>query len=131
MKNLFIQRLMFSALLIVLGIIQITLDTSVGFNFVYFIVLGGIIFAYSTISYIKNRKNKSLEKELAKDYDERDTLIDGKVARFSLHILICEIIILMFLTNFVVITTNTVFVVVFVSLIISEFGARKYYSHVL
>ncbi|GAA1385505.1 hypothetical protein [Peribacillus frigoritolerans] len=68
----------------------------------------------STISYIKSRKNKSLEKELAKEYDERDALIDGKVARFSLQILIYEIFILMFLTNFVVIATNTVLFVVLV-----------------
>ncbi|WP_207198798.1 hypothetical protein [Peribacillus sp. TH14] len=132
LKNLFIQRFFVSILIIVLGIIQITLDKSVGFDFGYFILfLGGIILVSSTISYIKSRKNKSLEKELAKEYDERDALIDGKVARFSLQILIYEIFILMFLTNFVVIATKTVLFVVLLSLIISEFWARKYYNHVL
>lgn len=132
MKNLFIQRFLVSTLIIIVGIIQIILDTSVGFNFGYIIVfLGGIILLYSTISNIKSRKNKSLEKELAKEYDERDALIDGKVARFSMHILISEILILMFLTNFVVIPTNTTLLVVLISLIIIEFGSRKYYNHFL
>lgn len=58
-------------------------------------------------------------------------LIDGKVARFSMHILISEILILMFLTNFVVIPTNTTLLVVLISLIIIEFGSRKYYNHFL
>ncbi|KOO48944.1 hypothetical protein [Viridibacillus arvi] len=132
MKNLFIQRFLVSTLIIIVGIIQIILDTSVGFNFGYIIVfLGGIILLYSIISNIKSRKNKSLEKELAKEYDERDALIDGKVARFSMHILISEILILMFLTNFVVIPTNTTLLVVLISLIIIEFGSRKYYNHFL
>ncbi|OMC85198.1 hypothetical protein [Viridibacillus sp. FSL H8-0123] len=132
MKNLFIQRFLFSTLVIIVGIIQIILDTSVGFNFGYIIVLlGGILLLYSTISYITSRKNKSLEKELAKEYDERDALIDGKVARFSMYILISEILILMFLTNFVVIPTNTALFIVLISLIIIEFGSRKYYNHFL
>lgn len=132
MKNLFIQRFLFSTLVIIVGIIQIILDTSVGFNFGYIIVfLGGLLLLYSTISYITSRKNKSLEKELAKEYDERDALIDGKVARFSMYILISEILILMFLTNFVVIPTNTALFIVLISLIIIEFGSRKYYNHFL
>ncbi|MGE7920443.1 hypothetical protein ACQKM9_16100 [Viridibacillus sp. NPDC093762] len=132
MKNLFMQRLLVSILLIVLGFIQVILDTSVGFNNGYIIVLlGGIILLFSTISNITSRKNKSLEKELAKEYDERDALIDGKVARFSLYILISEILILMFLTNFVVIPTNTALFIVLISLMIIEFGSRKYYTHVL
>jgi hypothetical protein len=101
----------------------------VGANSGYITVfLGGIILLYSTISYITTRKNKSQEKELSKEYDERDALIDGKVARFSLHILMFEIFILLFLTNFVVIPTNTALFVVLVSLVISEMGSRKYYS---
>ncbi|WP_340008067.1 hypothetical protein MHH52_09125 [Paenibacillus sp. FSL K6-0276] len=132
MKNLFIQRFLVSTLIIILGSIQIILDTSVGFNFGYITVfLGGMILLYSTISYITSRKNKSQEKELSKEYDERDALIDGKVARFSMHILIFEILILMFLTNYVVIPTNTTLFVVLVSLIISEIGSRKYYNLVL
>ena len=132
MKNLFIQRFLVSIVIIILGIIQIILDTSLRSNFGYIIVfLGGIILLYSTISYITSRKNIKLEKELSKEYDERDALIDGKVARFSLQILMYEIFILMFITNFVVIPTNTALFVVLVSLMISQIGSRKYYNLVL
>ncbi|MEK5530344.1 hypothetical protein MKX79_13310 [Viridibacillus sp. FSL R5-0468] len=132
MKNLFMQRLLVSILLMVFGLIQVILDTSAGFNNGYItVLLGGIILLFSTISNITSRKNKSLEKELAKEYDERDALIDGKVARFSLYILISEILILMFLTNFVEIPANTALFIVLISLMIIEFGSRKYYTHVL
>lgn len=132
MKNLFIQRLLVSTLLIVLGSIQIILDTSVGLNFGYIVLIsGGIVLLYSTIAYIKSRKNKSLEKELSKEYDERDVLIDGKVAYFSVHVLIYEIFIIMFLSNFVVFPVNTALFIVLISLIICEIGSRKYYNNVL
>ncbi|MGE7023063.1 hypothetical protein [Solibacillus cecembensis] len=132
MKNLFMQRLLVSILLIVIGFIQVILDASVGFNNGYItVLLGGIILLFSTISIIKSRKNKSIEKELAKEYDERDALIDGKVARFTLYILIPEILILMFLTNFVLIPSNIALFIILISLMIIEFGSRKYYTHVL
>ncbi|USK35803.1 hypothetical protein LIT25_11160 [Bacillus sp. F19] len=132
MKNRFTQRFLFSSLLIILGIIKIILDKSAGFNFGYTLLfLGGIILLYSIISYIKSRNNTLLEKELSKEYDERDIIIDGKVAHFSLNILVFEILIIMFLSNFVVISTNAALFVVLVSLIISEMVSRKYYNHVL
>ncbi|CAH1057617.1 hypothetical protein [Paenibacillus pseudetheri] len=132
MKKLFIQRLLLSILLMVLGFIQINLDTSEGFNFGYVMLfIGGIILLISIISYLKSRNNKILEKKMSKEYDERDILIDGKVSRFSMRFLMYVIIIIVFLTNFVVIPTNTALLIVLISLIISEFGSRKYYNHVL
>ncbi|MFJ8262056.1 hypothetical protein ACIQ4I_08895 [Rummeliibacillus sp. NPDC094406] len=132
MKNLFIQRMLVSTLLIIFGSIQIILDTSAGINYGYLMLFsGGIILLYSMISYIKSRKNKSLEKELSKEYDERDALIDGKVAYFSLQILVFEILIILFLLNFVVISANTSLIIVLISLIICEILSRKYYNHIL
>ncbi|WP_088073025.1 hypothetical protein [Gottfriedia luciferensis] len=132
MKNLFIKRFLVSCLITILGIIQTVLGTRAGYNFGYIIAfLGGILMVYSTISYITSRKNKTLQKELSKEYDERDALIDGKAARFSLIILVCEIFILMFLTNYVEIPTNTALFVVLISLIISDIVSRKYYNHFL
>lgn len=132
MKKLFIQRLLLSILLMVLGFIQIYLDTSEGFNYGYVMLfIGGIILLISIISYLKSRNNKILERNMSKEYDERDILIDGKVSHFSMRFLMYVIIITMFLTNFVVIPTNTALLIVLISLIISEFGSRKYYNHVL
>lgn len=132
MKKLFIQRLLLSILLILLGFIQLYLDTSEGFNYGYVMLfIGGIILLISIISYLKSRNNKILERNMSKEYDERDILIDGKVSHFSMRFLMYVIIIIMFLTNFVVIPTNTALLIVLISLIISEFGSRKYYNHVL
>ncbi|WP_339798367.1 hypothetical protein MKY19_24870 [Paenibacillus sp. FSL R5-0744] len=132
MKKLFIQRLLLSILLMVLGFIQLYLDTSEGFNYGYVMLfIGGIILLISIISYLKSRNNKILERNMSKEYDERDILIDGKVSNFSMRFLMYVIIIIMFLTNFVVIPTNTALLIVLISLIISEFGSRKYYNHVL
>ncbi|KAA1189405.1 hypothetical protein [Paenibacillus sp. B2(2019)] len=132
MKKLFIQRLLLSILLMVLGFIQLYLDTSEGFNYGYVMLfIGGIILLISIISYLKSRNNKILERNMSKEYDERDILIDGKVSHFSMRFLMYVIIIIMFLTNFLVIPTNTALLIVLISLIISEFGSRKYYNHVL
>ncbi|HBS43475.1 MAG TPA: hypothetical protein DEA91_01660 [Paenibacillus sp.] len=132
MKKLFIQRLLLSILLMVLGFIQLYLDTSEGFNYGYVMLfIGGIILLISIISYLKSRNNKILERNISKEYDERDILIDGKVSHFSMRFLMYVIIIIMFLTNFVAIPTNTALLIVLISLMISEFGSRKYYNRVL
>jgi TRAP-type C4-dicarboxylate transport system permease large subunit len=116
----------------VLGFIQLYLDTSEGFNYGYVMLfIGGIILFISIISYFKSRNNKILERNMSKEYDERDILIDGKVSHFSMRFLMYVIIIIMFSTNFVVIPTNTALLIVLISLIISEFGSRKYYNQVL
>ncbi|PGZ93876.1 hypothetical protein COE53_04745 [Bacillus sp. AFS029533] len=86
---------------------------------------------YSIASYIKSRNNTEVEKELSKEYDERDMIIDGKVAYFSLNLLVCELLIFMFLSNFVVISINAALFILLVSLIISDMVSRKFYNHVL
>lgn len=42
-----------------------------------------------------------------------------------------EILTLMFLTNFVLVPTNIALFIILISLMIIEFGTRKYYTHVL
>jgi len=86
---------------------------------------------YSIASYIKSRNNTEIEKELSQEYDERDMIIDGKVAYFSLNLLVCELLIFMFLSNFVVISINAALFILLVSLIISDMVSRKFYNHVL
>ncbi|MEH7351644.1 hypothetical protein [Gottfriedia acidiceleris] len=132
MKNMFRDRFLLSSLLIVFGSIKLIFNKSVGFNFGFILLLfGGILLLYSITSYIKSRNNTELEKELSKEYDERDMIIDGKVAHFSLNLLVCELLIIMFLSNFVVISTNAALFILLVSLIISDMVSRKFYNHVL
>ncbi|KQL40817.1 hypothetical protein AN960_06260 [Bacillus sp. FJAT-25509] len=132
MKNMFREHFLLSSLLIVFGSIKLIFNKSVGFNFGFILLLfGGILLLYSIASYIKSRKNTELEKEFSKEYDERDMIIDGKAAHFSLNLLVCELLIIMFLSNFLVISTNTALFILLVSLIICDMVSRKYYNHVL
>lgn len=133
MENKFIQRILVSLMLILMGSIEIIFNPSVGFNFGYLnIFIGGIILIISMVSYIKYRNNKKeIDKELSKDYDERDDLIDGKVAKFTLRILISVILIIMFLSNWIMIQTNAALFAILISFIITEFLSRKYYNHAI
>ena len=133
MENKFIPRILVSLILIVIGSIEMIFNPSGGFNFGYLdIFIGGIILIISMVSYIKYRNNKEeIDKELSKDYDERDDLIDGKVAKFTLRILISVIFIMMFLSNWIMIQTNVALFTIFVSLMVAEFLSRKYYNHVI
>ncbi|WP_346938374.1 hypothetical protein [uncultured Clostridium sp.] len=133
MENKFIPRILVSLILIVIGISEVIFDPSVGFNFGYLnIFAGGILLIISMVSYIKYRNNKEeVDKELSKDYDERDDLIDGKVAKFTLRILISLIFIMMFLSNWIMIRTNAALGTILISFIVTEFLSRKYYNHVI
>lgn len=133
MGNKFIQRILVSLMLIVIGGIEIIFNTSLGFNLGYLnIFIGGILLIISMVSYIKYRSNKKeIDKELSKDYDERDDLIDGKVAKFTLRILIFVILIIMFLSNWIMIQTNAALFTILVSLMVTEFLSRKYYNHAI
>jgi len=116
-----------------MGGIEIIFNTSLGFNLGYLnIFIGGILLIISMVSYIKYRSNKKdIDKELSKDYDERDDLIDGKVAKFTLRILIFVILIIMFLSNCIMIQTNATLFTILVSLMVTEFLSRKYYNHAI
>lgn len=133
MENKFIQRILASLMLILLSGIEIIFNPSVGFKFGYLsIFMGGILLIISMISYIKYRNNKEkIDKELSKNYDERDDLIDGKVAKFTLRILAFVILIIMFLSNWIMIQTNTALSTILISFIVTEFLSRKYYNHVI
>lgn len=133
MKNKFIERILLSLMIIIIGGIEIIFSTSEGFDLGYFsILIGVVLFIFSMISYIKYQANKEeLDKELSKEYDERDDLIDGKVAHFTLRILVSLILIIMFISNWITISANSALAIVLVSLIITEMLSRKYYNHVL
>lgn len=133
MQNKFVPRIIVSLMLILIGSIEMIFNPSAGFDFGYLnICIGGILLIISMISYIKYQNNKKeIDKELSKEYDERDDLIDGKVAKFTLRILTCVILIIMFLSNWIMIQTNIALFTVLISLIITEFLSRKYYNQAI
>lgn len=133
MEDKFIPRILVSLILIVIGSIEMIFNPSGGFNFGYLkIFMGGILLIISIVSYIKYRNNKEeIDRELSKDYDERDDLIDGKVAKFTLRILILVILTIMFLSNWIMIQVNAALFAILISLMVTEFLSRKYYNHVI
>ena len=44
---------------------------------------------------------------MSKEYDERDDLIEGKASQFTMRILMIVIILMMFLSKWITIPTNT------------------------
>lgn len=130
MENKFIQRIIVSLILTLLGVIEIILNSSVEFNYGYLNAsIGGILLIISIISYIKySNYRKEIDKELLKEHDERDDIIDGKVAKLTLRVLIFIIIIIMFISNWIVIKTNIALAIIMISFLITEFIFRKYYS---
>ncbi|MGL5560047.1 MAG: hypothetical protein ACRDC3_12955 [Paraclostridium dentum] len=130
MQNKFVPRILFSITLIIIGIIEMIFNSSEGFDFGYLnISIGGIFLIISMISYIKYQNNKKeIDRELSKEYDERDDLIDGKVAKFTLSALIYVIFIIMFLANWIMIETNVALSAILIFFMIIEFLSRKYYN---
>lgn len=133
LENKFVQRIIVSVMLILIGSIEKIFNPSSGFDFGYLnIFIGAIFLIISMISYIKYQNNKKeIDKELSKEYDERDDLIDGKVAKFTLRILICVIFIIMLLSNWIMIQTNVALFAILISFMIIEFLSRKYYNHTI
>ncbi|OSB08490.1 hypothetical protein [Paraclostridium bifermentans] len=133
MQNKFVPRILFSITLIIIGIIEMIFNSSEGFDFGYLnISIGGMFLIISMISYIKYQNNKKeIDKELSKEYDERDDLIDGKVAKFTLSALIYVIFIIMFLANWIMIETNVALSAILIFFMIIEFLSRKYYNRAI
>ncbi len=133
MQNKFVSRILVSIMFIIMGFIQRKFNSPSEFDFGYLnMLIGGVLLIISMISNLKYQNNKKeIDKELSKDYDERDELIDGKVAKFTLSVLICVILIIMFLSNWIMIETNVALFIVLISFMIIEFLARKYYSQAI
>lgn len=133
MQNKFVPRILVSITLITIGIIEMIFNSSEGFDFGYLnIFVGGMFLIISMISYIKYQNNKKeIDKELSKEYDERDDLIDGKVAKFTLSALIYVIFIIMFLANWIMIETNVALSAILIFFMIIEFLSRKYYNRAI
>lgn len=133
LQNKFVPRILFSITLIILGTIEKIFNSSNGFDFGYLNVFaGGMLLIISMISYIKYQNNKKeIDRELSKEYDERDDLIDGKVAKFTLSSLIYVIFIIMFLSNWIMIETNVALFAVLIFFMIIEFLSRKYYNRTI
>ena len=130
MEDKFIQRVIISVIIILMGIIEMVINSSIEVNFGYLTaIIGGILFILSIAFNIKYQVNKEeIDKEFSRKYDERDDLIDGKVAKFTLRVLIAIILLTMFISNWVKIQTDNALLIIIISFMVTEFLARKYYN---
>jgi len=102
-----------------------------GFNSGFLMVgLGILIFILTIISHIKYYSNKKqMDIECSKEYDERDELIDGKVANLTMKVIIILIFIIMFMTNFINIQTNNALFIIILASSFINILAKKFYNN--
>lgn len=124
--------------MIAIGFIEIIFDhTEANFAEGFYLgnlkILTGVIFLiFALVSQTKfNTKRKQLEKELSKEYDERDDLIEGKAAQFTISILMVMIILMMFLSKWIIIPINTGLCLIIICCLITNTLAKKYYNSFL
>jgi Predicted membrane protein (DUF2178) len=92
--------------------------------------VGFLVFAIT--SHIKfNTNKKQLEREMSKEYDERDDLIDGKASHFTMKILMIVIILMMFLSKWIILSMNTALFIIVIFCMITNILAKKYYNYFL
>ena len=138
LKNRFTELYLVSLAILTMGALGIILNYSKANTLeglylgVTEIFTGAILLVIAIISHIKYHTNrKQLDRELAKQYDERDDLIDGKASHFTLKTLMIAIFIMMFLSEWIQIPTNTALFMIIIFTSITSVLAKKYYNYVL
>ncbi|MBF7156094.1 hypothetical protein [Bacillus albus] len=135
MKNRYKELYLCSFAIIAIGFIEIIFDhTEANFAEGFYlgnlkILIGVILLIFALISQSKSNTNrKQLERELSKEYDERDDLIEGKASQFTMSILMIMIILMMFLSNWIIIPINAGLFLIIICCLITKILAKKYYS---
>lgn len=138
LKNKFTQFYLCSLAMIAIGFFEIFFNntkanTTEGFYFgILKLFVGAILLVFAITSHVKfNTNRKQLERELSKEYDERDDLIEGKAAHFTISILMIVTLLMMFLSKWITIPTNSALMIIIVFSLISSTLAKKYYNHIL
>ncbi|MEK4868031.1 hypothetical protein NSU10_28010 [Bacillus sp. FSL E2-8895] len=135
MNNRFKELYLCSFAIIAIGFSEIIFDHNEasfaeGFYLGNLKILTGIIFLiFALVSQTKSNTNrKQLERELSKEYDERDDLIEGKASQFTISILMVMIILMMFLSKWIIIPINAGLFLIIICCLITKTLAKKYYS---
>ena len=133
MKNKFVERILFSIVIIAISITDILLgETSNIYVNDFYILVGLIAFIYTIVDYSKYKKNrKEIDDQLSKEYDERDELVDGKVSIITLNVIIAAILIVMFVSKFIIINGDIALFIILATIIITKFLAKKYYNYII
>ncbi|CAM3841911.1 DUF2178 domain-containing protein [Mesobacillus zeae] len=138
MKNRFLQLYLCSLAMIIMGGVEINFDyikannTEGIYSATLKLVIGAMLLVFAITSHIKfNANRKQLERELSKEYDERDDLIEGKASHFTMSILMIVTFLIMFLLNWISIQTNTALFSIIIMSMVTYPLAKKYYNHFL
>ncbi len=103
-----------------------------GFSGITLLLVGVGFLALAITSHVKYKKNrKQMDREMSKEYDERDDLIEGKASQFTMRLLMLVTLLMMFLSNWYAIPTNTALFLIIVCCASTNLLAQKYYNHVL
>jgi ABC-type phosphate transport system permease subunit len=131
----YVQLYLVSIAIMIIGLIEIFFNKanlSQEFQGIFALVVGVICFFLAITSHVKfNANHWQSERELSKEYDERDGLIEGKASQFTMTVLMIVTLIIMFLTNWITIPTNNAlfFIVIFCGA--TNLLAKKYYERFL
>ncbi len=138
LKNRFTELYLCSLAILIMGLFEIIFNytrASITEEFysgiiMFFVGVGFLVLAIT--SHIKyNANRKQLEREMSKEYDERDDLIEGKASHFTMRILMIVIILMMFLSKWITIPTNAALFIIIIFCMITNILAKKYYNYFL
>ncbi|MFJ7981547.1 hypothetical protein ACIQ1D_14815 [Lysinibacillus xylanilyticus] len=115
MKRKLFQRLLTAFLAIILGVISLLMNPTEKKTAIYLFVVGIIILIVSITIYLRKSEK---EEELSKEYDERDALIEGQASNITMQCISSLIIILLFLSNFIVLSVKAVLLLLILALFI-------------
>lgn len=138
LKNKFTELYLFALVSIIMGIFEIIMynpkaNTAEGLlSGIYLLFVGVGLFVWGITSHVKYRANrKQMDREMSKEYDERDDIIEGKASQFTMRLVMLVTLLMMFLTNWYVIPTDTVLILIIICCAGANLLAKKYYNHVL
>lgn len=128
MKRKLFQRLLTSFIAIILGVISLLVNPKDKMSAIYLFIAGTIIMIASITIYLRKSEK---EDDLSKEYDERDALIEGQAANIAMQCISSLIIILLFLSNFIVLSVKAVLLLLILALFILNIVTKFFYERVL
>ncbi|SMF79855.1 hypothetical protein SAMN05661091_1766 [Paenibacillus uliginis N3/975] len=138
MKNRFTELYVCSLAILLMGLLKIIFNYTKAntaeefYSGTIMLFVGAVFLVFVIISHIKYKNNrKQLEREMSKDYDERDDLIEGKAALFTMRFLMIVIFLMMFLSKWIAIPANTALFMLIILCMITNMVAKKYYNYSL
>ncbi|MDM5246210.1 hypothetical protein [Lysinibacillus sp. G4S2] len=128
MKRKLFQRVLISFLAIMLGVISLLMNPVDKVSAIYLFIAGIIILIVSITIYLRKSEK---EDDLSKEYDERDALIEGHASNITMQGITLLIIVLLFLSNFIVLSVKAVLLLLILALFILNTVTKFFYERVL